>query len=41
MAEQYGYLIIWLLGLFGIIGIVIYAVARFAFNDSLSKDDTD
>ncbi|WP_176707654.1 MULTISPECIES: hypothetical protein [Bacillales] len=39
MAAEYAYLAIWLLGMFGIIGIVVGAVANFAINDSLSHDE--
>lgn len=39
MAAEYAYLAIWLAGMFGIIGIVIGAVARFAILDSLSHDE--
>lgn len=39
MAAQFAYLIIWLLGMFGIIGIVVGSVARFVLKDSLSYDE--
>ncbi|MDQ8733531.1 hypothetical protein [Paenibacillus sp. LHD-38] len=39
LAAQYAYLAIWLLGMFGIIGIVIGSVAKFAIRDSLSHDE--
>lgn len=39
MAAQFAYLIIWLLGMFGIIGIVVGSVARFVLLDSLSHDE--
>ncbi|CAM4292625.1 hypothetical protein FHS16_002342 [Paenibacillus endophyticus] len=39
MAAEYAYLALWLLGMFGIIGIVIGAVAKFAMEDSLSHDE--
>ncbi|MDQ0059502.1 hypothetical protein [Paenibacillus harenae] len=39
MAEQYAYLAIWLIGMFGIIGIVIGSVAKFVRDDSLAYDE--
>lgn len=39
LAAQYAYLAIWLIGMFGIIGIVIGSVAKFAIQDSLSHDE--
>jgi len=39
LAEQYAYLALWLVGLFGIIGIVVNAVARFVEQDSQSHDE--
>ncbi|MCK9859764.1 hypothetical protein [Paenibacillus sp. ATY16] len=40
MAQEYAYMAVWLLGLFGIVGTVIACVARFVVNDSLSYDQT-
>ncbi|WP_171056088.1 hypothetical protein [Paenibacillus sinopodophylli] len=39
MAAEYAYLALWLLGMFGIIGVVVGAVAKFAIEDSLSHDE--
>lgn len=39
LAAEYAYLAIWLAGMFGIIGIVIGAVARFTIYDSLAHDE--
>ncbi|WP_200961568.1 hypothetical protein [Paenibacillus sp. Soil522] len=39
MAAQYAFLALWLVGLFGIIGIVINAVTRFVNQDSQSHDE--
>jgi len=39
LAAEYAYLAIWLLGMFGIIGVVIGSVASFAIHDSLSHDE--
>ncbi|CAM3956717.1 hypothetical protein L1N85_00160 [Paenibacillus alkaliterrae] len=39
MAAQYAFLAIWLLGMFGIIGVVIGAVARLVRYDTLSYDE--
>ncbi|MBD3918062.1 hypothetical protein H8B09_04810 [Paenibacillus sp. PR3] len=40
MAEEYAHLIVWLIGLFGIVGVVIANVARFVIKDSLAYDET-
>ncbi|ACT02457.1 MULTISPECIES: hypothetical protein [Paenibacillus] len=40
MAQEYAYMAVWLLGLFGIVGTVIACVARFVVKDSLSYDQT-
>lgn len=39
MAADYAYLAIWLVCMFGIIGIVVGAVARFTIYDSLAHDE--
>jgi hypothetical protein len=39
LAAQFAYLIIWLLGMFGIIGIVVGSLARFILQDSLAYDE--
>lgn len=39
MVAQYAYLALWLVGMFGIIGIVVGSVAKFAKQDSLSHDE--
>jgi hypothetical protein len=39
MAQEYAHLIVWLIGLFGIIGVVIVSVARFVIKDSLAYDE--
>lgn len=41
MAVEYAILAVWLIGMFGIIGIVIGAVARYAIRDSLSQDEVE
>ncbi|GFN32062.1 hypothetical protein [Paenibacillus xylaniclasticus] len=40
MAEEYAKLVVWLIGLFGIVGIVIGYVARFVMKDSLAYDES-
>ncbi|GMK40584.1 hypothetical protein PCCS19_36400 [Paenibacillus sp. CCS19] len=39
MAEEYAHLIVWLIGLFGIVGVVIVSVAQFVVKDSLAYDE--
>jgi hypothetical protein len=40
LAEEYAYMAVWLLGLFGIVGTVSAYVASFVMKDSLSYDQT-
>ncbi|WP_336786289.1 hypothetical protein [Paenibacillus sp. MMO-177] len=40
MAQEYAYMAVWLLGLFGIVGTVSACVARFVVKDSFSYDQT-
>ncbi|WP_164779575.1 hypothetical protein [Paenibacillus kobensis] len=40
MAAEYANLFVWLIGLFGIVGIVIVNVARFVIKDSLAYDES-
>ncbi|WP_424765926.1 hypothetical protein [Paenibacillus sp. sgz302251] len=39
MLAEYAFLMIWLIGMFGIIGTVVGAVARFVRSDSQSHDE--
>ncbi|EFM12872.1 conserved hypothetical protein [Paenibacillus curdlanolyticus YK9] len=39
MAAEYANLVVWLIGLFGIVGIVLVNVARFVNKDSLAYDE--
>jgi len=39
MAAEYAKLVVWLIGLFGIVGIVIVYVARFVIKDSFAYDE--
>lgn len=39
MAEDYAHLFVWLIGLFGIVGVVIVNVAKFVIKDSLAYDE--
>ncbi|MFD0587979.1 hypothetical protein ACFQZE_08175 [Paenibacillus sp. GCM10027627] len=40
MAEQAAYLVIWLIGLFGIVGILIGLLARLIQRDTWEYDET-
>ncbi|WP_168122008.1 hypothetical protein [Paenibacillus sp. HB172176] len=39
MGEFYAHLSLWLIGMFGIIGVFIYALARFIGSDSWDHDE--
>lgn len=39
MAAQFAFFLVWLLGMFGIVGIVVGSVARFVKYDTQSYDE--